>query len=162
MAGTPLALASLLKGALSASKTIASPPDPVLDAFRLERVQAYIETHLTDPELTVERVAGATAFSRTALYRVFEPVGGIANYIQRRRLARMRASLFRHTERRTIAALAYEHGFVSESHCSRVFRKAFGLPPGQFRQELVQARGTLPSDDSAPKVRLASWMHELF
>ena len=168
--GTPLAFASLLKGAVSASKLshpdaldAANGPEPaaVLDAFRLERLQAFIETHLVDPDLGVDRIASGAAMSRTALYRVFEPLGGVVGYIQTRRLARLRAALFRQTERRSIATLAFAHGFASESHCNRAFRKAYGLPPGQFRKERARDRG-LSREGSSARDTLASWMGELF
>jgi transcriptional regulator GlxA family with amidase domain len=38
------------------------------------------------------------------------------------------------TSRRSLAALAADHGFCDQSHFVREFRREFGLPPGEYRK----------------------------
>lgn len=139
----------------------ASSADQIL-MLKRERAEAVIEARLADPGLDVEAVASVLGVSRSVLYRLFEPSGGVAQYIQHRRLERLRAALRRLGETRSIVALAYDHGFASESHCSRAFRAAYGLPPGQYRAEMNRARLARQSEDGSAQGRLASWHSELY
>ncbi len=54
----------------------------------LFRVRQYIEARLADADLTANSVAAHFGLSRAALYRLFMPVGGVADYIRSRRLHR--------------------------------------------------------------------------
>ncbi|MGL4291582.1 MAG: helix-turn-helix domain-containing protein [Phreatobacter sp.] len=133
-----------------------------LMTLKRERAEAAIEARLADPGLDVEAVASVLGVSRSVLYRLFEPSGGVAQYIQHRRLERLRAALRRLNETRSVAALAYDHGFASESHCSRAFRAAYGLPPGQYRSEMNRARLARAAGDGSARGVLASWNTELY
>jgi AraC-like DNA-binding protein len=90
----------------------------------------YIEAHLLDPALGVDRLVQALGSSRAAIYRSFPSAGGISAFIRARRLERAREALARRTgSRPTVAEIARAHGFASESHFSRAFREAFGQAP---------------------------------
>ncbi|WP_246088420.1 helix-turn-helix domain-containing protein [Phreatobacter stygius] len=130
--------------------------------LRRERTEAYIETRLADPHLDVEAVAVGLGVSRSVLYRQFEASGGVAQHILHRRLERLRGALRRLGEVRSIATLAYDHGFASESHCSRAFRAAYGLPPGQYRAEMNRLRLTYETDEESSGGSFASWHSELY
>lgn len=107
---------------------------PALEATLLERIQAQIETVLGSPELGPDSLCAAFRLSRSQLYRLFEPLGGVAAYIQARRLARAYADLASPAKvPRKIYEVAYRWGFVSEAHFTRAFRRAFGLTPGDAR-----------------------------
>lgn len=135
--------------------------EEALTQVRRERAEAFIELHLADAELDVRMVAEGIGVSRTVLYRLFTEDGGMMHYLQRRRLERMRTSLRRVAEARSVSALAYAHGFTSESHCSRSFRSVFGLPPGQYRDDLRRIRASGPPSGT-PAAMLAEWSSELF
>ncbi|MFE5829324.1 hypothetical protein ACFQ67_03480 [Streptomyces sp. NPDC056488] len=47
----------------------------VMDDALVHRVIAYVRRHLTDPELSPDRIAHAHAFSRRRLYAVLKRVG---------------------------------------------------------------------------------------
>ena len=81
----------------------------------------YIERHLSERDLTPERIRHDLEISRTALYEVFAPVGGVRAHVQRRRLEVVRALLMLPSEGRTIAELAESFGFVSPSHFAQAF-----------------------------------------
>jgi hypothetical protein len=56
-------------------------------------IKRYIEQHLASPELSPASICAAFGLSRATLYRLFEPLGGIASSIRERRLARTYAEL---------------------------------------------------------------------
>ena len=106
------------------------------DALRRRRADAFIAEHLSDPNLDADAIAAAIGISRSVLYRIFNVDGGVRRYIQQRRLNGLRRALLDPGEGRRLSSLAHAYGFTTQSHFSRSFATAFGLPPGQFRTEL--------------------------
>ena len=72
--------------------------------------------------------------SRSALFRAFEPLGGVSAYLWSRRLSAVRLALRDATDARPIAELGYAHGFTSSAHLSRAFRREFGQSPREWRR----------------------------
>lgn len=99
----------------------------------LLRARRTIDANLCAPALSVAQICREVGISRSALYRLFEPVGGVAAYIQGRRLDRIRRLLEDPLERRPVAEIAYTHGFASETHFRRAFRRRFGCRPSDAR-----------------------------
>lgn len=150
--GLSVATAAPLARALSAE---ASQP------LRRIRAEAYIDAHLADPRLDSAGIAAGIGASRSSLYAVFADEGGVARFIQQRRLDRLRAALRRTDDGRPVSVLARAHGFADESAFNRAFRAAFGMPPGRYRAALREARqdrsGHGPTD-----VVMARWTSELY
>ena len=93
-----------------------------------------IEINLAEPEMTPDTVAALLGVSRSKLYRVFAPLGGIASYIRMRRLKRSLADLLDLDQAdRPIYEIAYRWAFTSESDYSRAFRRQFGRSPREAR-----------------------------
>jgi AraC-like DNA-binding protein len=105
-----------------------------LAAARLREVRRYIDRHLHAPHLSPQDICTALRMSRSTLYDVCEPMGGVAAFIRKRRLQRVHAILTGLQERRLISEVAYRHGFVSNAHFSRAFRNAFGYSPREARE----------------------------
>jgi AraC-like DNA-binding protein len=105
-----------------------------IEMTMLERIQRHISNRLDSPELHAEALCGLFAISRTRLYRLFEPLGGVANYIQEQRLVLAYSELSNpaHDHRR-IYEIAFSRGFSSEAHFSRLFRQTFGQSPSEVR-----------------------------
>ncbi|WP_162596294.1 helix-turn-helix domain-containing protein [Methylobacterium sp. 17Sr1-1] len=118
------------------------------------RARRYIDAHLGT---TPDDVALAIGVSRSALYRAFEPSGGVTREIRSRRLARLRALLARPDEGGRISDLSRACGFSSVSDCSRAFKAAYGLSPSDYRH-LRWAEGR-PS--AASPQGLAEWWDDL-
>jgi AraC-like DNA-binding protein len=76
----------------STAETMARARTPI-EAMTLERIQRHIGATLGSPGLHPEAPCGQFRISRTQLYRLFEPLGGVAAYIQEQRLARAYAEL---------------------------------------------------------------------
>lgn len=136
-----------------------------IEATTLERIRRHIATNLHAPELDAEALCGAFRISRSHLYRLFEPLGGVAAYIQEQRLLRARAELSdpAHAHRR-IFEIAFDGGFSSEAHFSRVFRRAYGLSPSEARaraQDMPAVLGRAASNDATPGDGYEEWIRDL-
>jgi len=141
---------------------VAPPVRDELDTLTLDRVKRHIEDRLADNDLAPDRLCRELRLSRSALYRLFEPSGGIARYIKGRRLARAFATLTnpRHAHQRIIE-IALDWGFSSDAQFSRAFRSAYGMPPRDARHEGHAALMRRESDDDGGSGRYAQWLRLL-
>lgn len=107
-----------------------APRRAVEDALR-RRVMTHVETHLLDPGLSQESLCRAFHMSRATLYRLFQPLGGVAAFVQERRLARIHAALLDPARHHHLGRLSEEHGFASQSHMSRAYKARYGASPSE-------------------------------
>jgi AraC-like DNA-binding protein len=133
-------------------------------AERLDRVQAvspgtqrrallasvltFIDRRLADPRLALRDIAAAHHISLRSLHKLFEEQGTSAGrWIRERRLERCRRDLLDPALSDVPAsAIALGWGFADAAHFSRVFRDAYGHPPGEYRRlggERSAARDTV-------------------
>jgi len=108
----------------------------------LMRVQSFIKEHLARPDLGPDAVALAAGMSRAQLYRLFAPIGGVAEYIREQRLRRCLADLLsvQHLHRQ-IADIAYSWGFSDPTYFAKAFKARFGRTPSDAREAAApQAR----------------------
>ncbi len=118
------------------------PSRPEIDAGVLafqHEVRRFIENHLHELDLTLDRIVREMAIARSTLFRAFKPLGGVAAYVQRRRLEVIRSLLLSPDETRSIVDLAYTFGFTSQSHFAVAFKKAFGRSAREMRSLKGQA-----------------------
>jgi AraC-like DNA-binding protein len=130
-----------------------------IDRTILDRARRHIEARLDDPRLTPAAVCVAAGASRSSLYHLFRQWGGIARYIQERRLRRVHAALRDPAERRGISELAYAYGFTSAAHFSRAFRSLFGCAPRDVRD--AARLHTPPDRRAAPAASVEDWLAKL-
>jgi AraC family transcriptional activator of tynA and feaB len=100
------------------------------------QLKAYVDSHLSDPELSVDSVADGCRISVRSAHRAFErdPVGSISRYIWMRRITSCAAALRDDKEaHRPITDICLSWGFNSTSHFSRLFKDQFGVPPSAYR-----------------------------
>ncbi len=131
----------LIAAALAPSALGPARDAPGVAAGLLATARARIEERLADPTLTPDRLAAELGLSRASLYRLFAPMGGVAAFIQGRRLARVRARLADPRPVRRLAEVAFGCGFASEAHFSRAFRARFGQTPREARAEALRGPG---------------------
>ena len=95
--------------------------------------QAFIR-HNIAIDLTPAQIAQGVGVSRTSLYRLFEPIGGVAGYVRDLRLRRCFADLIslRHAGLQ-VSEIAYKWGFTDASHFTRIFQQRFGRKPSEVR-----------------------------
>jgi AraC-like DNA-binding protein len=97
---------------------------------------------LADSNLDPDIVAEGTGMSRSQLYRLFAPAGGVAEYIREQRLRRCLADLMSvaHAHRQ-IADIAYSWGFTDPTYFAKAFKQRFGRTPSEAREaSSTQAR----------------------
>ena len=135
-----------------------------IDQTMRQRIQRHIAAHLDSPALQAEALRAEFRISRSQLYRLFEPLGGVAHYIQEQRLTRACAELCNpaHDHRR-IYEIAYALGFSSEAHFSRVFRSTFGLAPSDVRARAQATRvdASRPETADVANGGYEDWVREL-
>jgi AraC-like DNA-binding protein len=117
------------------------------DARRL--IESYIENHLTSPDLGPTTICTSLGMSKAGLYRAFAGSEGVTSYIRKRRLAVIHVLLNDPRETRSISEIAYQYGFVSDAHFSRVFRQKFGFSPRNARVGLPVVIDISGDDDLA-------------
>jgi AraC-like DNA-binding protein len=123
-------------------------------------IKRLIEEHLNDPRLSVARIAQMAGVSRTKLYAIFEPLGGVNAYVRERRLRSALGALLDSRKRhRPIYEIAAECGFANESAFSRAFRHRFGCSPREAREDTAIPHAW--SGGATPGRRYEHWLHQL-
>ncbi len=113
-----------------------SVPPESREQTLLLRIHAFIEQHLGDANLTPGLVAAAHYISVRYLYRLFETQGTtVASWIRQRRLERCRRDLADPIlDALPVSAIAARWGLPDAAHFSRLFRRAYGQPPAEYRR----------------------------
>lgn len=109
----------------------------MLDERAFARAAAFVAGHLGEP-LTLADIAAAACISRFHFARLFRARTGYSPmaYVMRLRLERAREMLAR--DEGCIADTAAALGFYDQSHFTRTFRRAHGIPPRVFK---LRSRG---------------------
>ncbi|MFI6060694.1 AraC family transcriptional regulator [Streptomyces sp. NPDC051286] len=112
----------------------------VMDGSLANRIMAYVRRHLSDPDLTPDRIAQEHAISRRQLYAVLSRADiRLEQWVIGERLeaaCRLLASP-RHAGL-PVSAVAARCGFTSPSHFTRRFRAAYGVTPREWRRHRIQ------------------------
>jgi AraC-like DNA-binding protein len=127
------------------AETVGPVPDSTSDVERAERhlylavIKRHIEANLDTGSLTPNHLCRRFRISRASLYRLFEPDGGLARFVQERRLNwALRQLVSPSWQSRDLINLATDLQFSSASTFIRAFRRRFGVTPGEIR-ELAEA-----------------------
>ncbi|MDV9175666.1 helix-turn-helix domain-containing protein [Streptomyces sp. W16] len=126
-----------LVGTLLAEHTgadLARGPDDGREVLT-QRILAYMEQRLHDPELAPEQIASAHHISRRYLYKLLAGHGcTVSGWIREHRLAHCRRDLadpaLAHLP---VGAIGSRWGFPGPAHFSHAFRTAYGMSPSEAR-----------------------------
>jgi AraC-like DNA-binding protein len=101
----------------------------------LGRVSTYIRDHIADTSMTLKDAAAAAFLSPNYLTHLLRKETGstFSELVLDRRMRLARTHLINSSK--PISHIAQVCGFADEAYFSRRFRKANGLPPGQFRRQ---------------------------
>jgi len=104
------------------------------DVMFLNRVKRYIEENIANPDANIEEMAEAAAVSRSTLNRRLKSSLGISA-AQLMIEARMKhaCTLLGDGTQRPLAETAAMCGYADPQYFQRVFRKKFGVAPGEYR-----------------------------
>jgi AraC-like DNA-binding protein len=131
-AAVTAATIGLIASCIASSETTdANLPDH--DIETRHRVFRFVDANLGKPDLTAATIGRQVGISRSVLYRAFEPLGGIAQYVRARRLEAAHVLLEDPAVESRIAEIAGRFGFVSDAHFSRAFRSRYGYNPRRAR-----------------------------
>ncbi len=128
------------------------------------QIRRHIDEHLSDSTLGADQVAARFALSRATLYRLFEPLGGVADYIRARRLRRAFFALrARELANLRISDIAQRCGFASMATFTRAFKSAYGITPAGLRSvsALNPASPALYDAPQGEALSITRWMHEI-
>jgi AraC-like DNA-binding protein len=134
----------MLGAALTKNKEC-SDENPRTNLF--ERLRAFIEKRLDDPELSPATIARAHSISIRYLHLLFSERGlTVGGWVRSRRLARCRVALSDIRREGTITEIAMKWGFSDAAHFSRSFKAAFGISPSAFRRMMTPKFGARGQD----------------
>jgi len=123
----------------------------------LQRAKHLIAMNLRSPQLTPEFLCRALGISRRTLYRVFEPLEGVHQYILLERLGHIRQAL-KSDSRQAIAELAEQYGFTCQETFWRAFKRHYGVTPGEIRFASISCR---KDEGAGPEPGLGVWLRQL-
>lgn len=98
------------------------------------QVRRHIQANLHQAGLTPESVIQALRLPRPTVYRLFQHEGGLGAYIRHLRLRLAAEELVRYPHL-GVMEIAYWLGFGSASDFARAFRRAYDMPPQEFREQ---------------------------
>lgn len=104
-------------------------PELIADIF------AYIETHLTDPDLTIQKMVDYLHHNRSYLNRRFREVAGtsLQQYITAKKVSLSQQNI---RDGLSLSDACYASGFNNYSNFSRTFLKQTGQTPKQYQSSL--------------------------
>ena len=129
-------------------------PQTLSSALRA-RIRQYILSRLNNPDLSIDRIAAAMGCSKRYLHQVFSPGDlTIERYIWQLRIEQCCKALVDQAQSgKSVSAIAFEWGFNSSAHFSRLFKAQVGVAPSFYRR----SRGlTCPPDRFDGKVGVAA------
>ncbi|MGJ3242759.1 MAG: helix-turn-helix domain-containing protein [Opitutales bacterium] len=137
------AMCALTAAALNPRRYPDATHGPAGELLSLE-IKRHINRNLGDSKLSIDTICRAFAVSRTQLYRQMEPIGGISEYIRKRRMQRCYQDLCDPAQRQlSIGEIAHRWGLRDASSFARQFRRQFKTTPGEVRRQAAH-EGALP------------------
>ncbi|MFE7841845.1 helix-turn-helix domain-containing protein [Streptomyces sp. NPDC057474] len=105
-------------------------------------IHSFIERNLGDPQLSPGAIAASHHISVRYLHRLFQAQGvTVSAWIRQRRLEGCRRDLADlQLSDKPIGFLAARWGYVHASEFTRAFRRAYGIPPSTYRQEVLHGK----------------------
>ena len=100
----------------------------------IERVMKYMNEHLADPDLNVEKLTEDVGISRAQLHRKLKEIAGVSAGEFIRNLRLEQAARLIEEGQINITQVAYSVGFNNQTHFSTVFKKHYGISPSEYAE----------------------------
>jgi AraC-like DNA-binding protein len=124
------AMVSMYVALMSEDGASGNPP-----TVHLSLAKSFIVRNLGDPDLCPADVAAACNLSLSYLHRIFASDGTtVAGYLREKRLQAARHDLSSTAVNEPVIQVAQRWGITNPAHFSRMFKKRFGLTPGELRR----------------------------
>ncbi|MEU0795821.1 helix-turn-helix domain-containing protein [Amycolatopsis sp. NPDC005961] len=112
-----------------------SPPE-----IHLSLAKSFIVRNLGDPKLSPADVAASCNLSLSYLHRIFSGDGTtVAGYLREQRLQAAHRDLSSAAVDEPVIQVAQRWGITDAAHFSRMFKKHFGLTPGDLRRRTARS-----------------------
>ncbi|MFZ2988109.1 helix-turn-helix domain-containing protein [Ideonella sp.] len=108
-----------------------------LRASLIGKVTQFIDARLADPTLSPEHIIGALGLSRSSLYRLLAPHGGVREFITDRRIAHASTQLRDFASSPRMLRIAESCGFGDAVSFSHAFKRKTGFSPSDYRASAV-------------------------
>ncbi len=132
-----------------------------LELALLVKARRVIVDQLCSPQLNPENLARQLGLSRSSLYRLFEPVGGVAKVIREARMRAAARAIVEGDEGLKIGDVAHRFCFSSDAQFSSSFKAHHGCTPSEFRAFASQTEaGSLNLTDSGDRL-FPRWLANL-
>lgn len=104
----------------------------------LEPAMAYLQEHMTDPELELSQLSRLAGVSEAYLRRVFKQQQGIGPgaYVIRERMQLAKTLL--ESGERNISTVALRVGYRDALYFSRLFKRQTGISPSRYSREYIE------------------------
>ncbi len=153
----------LIAACLQPGKENARHARAELDLAFVRKARDFIHANLRNPRLDPEMLAREIGMSRASLYRLFEPLGGVARAIREARLHQAIRDL--RSGHLAVGAVGQDLCFSSESQFSHAFKAYYGCSPRDARAALAEGAPIVrrDSEKEADPVRrvFAHWLVSL-
>lgn len=100
----------------------------------MDRVMNYMNEHLADPDLNVEKLTADVGISRAQLHRKLKEIAGVSAGEFIRNLRLEQAARLIEEGQINITQVAYSVGFSNQTHFSTVFKKHYGMSPSEYAE----------------------------
>ncbi|MEM6742442.1 MAG: AraC family transcriptional regulator [Pseudomonadota bacterium] len=134
---------------------------------RARLIRDHVAAHALGEDMAVDEICAATNASRATVYRAFAADGGLRSFLKRERLRHAALALSEAPQLRgVVRQIGEASGFEDPSAFNRVFRHAYGFPPGAIVSLYRGLRhGPSLADHSDPASRgdrAVGAIHDLF
>jgi AraC family transcriptional regulator len=104
-----------------------------LSAAQIRRLDELIDVELSN-EISLDMLANAVGFSKAHFTRLFKSTMGVSpyRYVLSKRVDAA-SNLVKHSTE-SLAEIAAQSGFASQSHMTDAFSRVLGMPPGVLRR----------------------------
>ena len=106
-----------------------------LDEQFMKSVMEFLEANMSNQELEIENLAEHLFMSRTVFYRKLKSITGLTPVEFVREIRLKRAIQLMESDDYTISQVAYMTGFRAPKYFSKVFKKATGLTPSEYKEK---------------------------
>ncbi|MCK4206951.1 helix-turn-helix domain-containing protein [Brucella pituitosa] len=125
---------------------------------QLTEIRGYIDAHALDPDMSPARIAATFRMSLRKLAYLFAKGGGVASYVQKRRLELARRALRDPAQaHKSIGEIGLEHGFVYAHNFTRAFQRLYGITPRETRSVAQRSQVAGMSESQTWFDRAAQW-----
>ncbi|SFU16329.1 helix-turn-helix domain-containing protein [Mesorhizobium sp. YR577] len=125
---------------------------------QLASIRRYIDGHALEPDLSPFRIAANFTISLRKLAYLFSNDGGVASYIQERRLNMARSALRDPAQaHKSIGEIGLEHGFTYPHNFTRAFQRLYCITPRETRAVAQRHRMAGTSESQNWFDRASQW-----